>query len=79
MKTENIYCDFCKKKTTDDGKKVANVNGFVATVGYSLNGWGSRKDFVDQSKVEICDDCFKEVETASKNLMGTINKLKKYK
>lgn len=76
-KSTNKYCDFCKKVLVEHDKKVDNENGFSATVGYSVGGWGSRKDFVPQLNVEICDSCFSSVSVASKELARTIKSLKK--
>lgn len=79
MKTENVYCDYCKKKTTDSGKLIHRINGFTATLGYSIGGWGTRRDFIKDHTVEICDDCFSEIEKVCENLVQDIKLLKRSK
>ena len=76
MRTENIYCDYCHKKTTNEGKLKEPLNGFIIEVGYSIGGWGSRSDLVPKQTVEICNDCFGKVKQKVNELNAEIKKLK---
>lgn len=74
--TTNVRCDFCKKITTSEDRKMENVNGFTAEIGYSTGGWGRRKDLVPAMTVEICDDCFKAATAAANTFKEKIDFLK---
>lgn len=76
MKKTNIYCDYCNKITTEADVKIEKLNGFHVEIGYSLGGWGGRKNFVDKQTVEICNECFDKVKSKSKDLQRTIDYLK---
>lgn len=77
MRTENIYCDYCKKMTTSEGVKKEKLHGFLVELGYSLGGWGMRRDFVGAHTVELCNDCFCKVQKKSKELADTISECKR--
>lgn len=77
MRTENIYCDYCQKMTTSEGKKKESLNGFFVEVGYSMGGWGSRSNFVEKQSVEICDDCFGKVKEKANELKDAIKACRK--
>ena len=77
MKTENIYCDYCGKRTTEDNIKKEQVNGFSIKAGYSIGGWGRYNDFMTEQSVEICDECFKKVRDKILELRTLIKQLQK--
>jgi hypothetical protein len=72
MKTTNLYCDFCKKITTQEDKKLEPLHGFRVELGYSRGGWGSRQDFVRPQSAEICSECFGKVEVKAREMEATI-------
>lgn len=76
MKTQNVYCDYCKKKTTSDDKKIEETHGLVIEAGYSKNGWGDRKDFFKKQQVEVCTECFDETGFKIAELCNEIYKRK---
>jgi len=69
------HCDLCEIEfSLETGK-----NGFCATIGYSKNGWGNRRDFVRRMSGEFCDSCFSKLAKPSKKLrkvLGQKNPLK---
>lgn len=77
MKTENLYCDCCKKKTTDEGIKKESLNGFFIEAGYSTGGWGSRKDWIARTTIEVCDECFGTIKNKVQEMKDTIKTLTK--
>ena len=79
MKTENHYCDYCGKKTMFDGVKIESLNGLCVELGYSIGGWGSRKDFIVPHSVEVCDECLGKVRAKVKELEGVIESCKQLK
>ena len=76
MRTENVYCDLCKKMTTSEGNEIEKLNGFSVEIGYSKGGWGSRRDFIRSQSIEVCNDCFKTLEDKSIELSNVILKCK---
>jgi hypothetical protein len=74
MRTENVHCDFCRKLTTEQNVKKESINGFFVEIGYSINGWGNRKNFIDKISVEICNECFSSVSIKVEELNKTIKK-----
>ena len=73
MKTENLHCDYCGKTTTYMGVAKEPLHGFVVELGYSKGGWGERRDFVSEHKVELCTDCFGIVRDKSILLADAIS------
>lgn len=74
MRKYTTHCDYCKKQIEE-----TESNGFCVELGYSTeatSGWGRRRDFISKHSVEICNDCFREVEKKSKELVSSIEKLK---
>lgn len=64
MKTEIILCDLCQKPLK--GLRISRqMHGACLTIGYSIGGWGSRKNHVEWSG-EICETCYAEYETIAK-------------
>lgn len=47
-------CDWCGKVL--EGIR-GDRHGMLVTLGFSKGGWGSREDFINQSK-EVCSECF---------------------
>lgn len=76
MKTTNHRCDFCRKLTTEEGVKKEALHGYTYQLGYSIGGWGSRRDFIPPQSAEICSQCFAKVKEKSEALACTINGLK---
>ena len=77
MRTENIYCDYCKKMTTAEGVKKETLHGSLVELGYSLGGWGNRRNFVNPHTVEICTDCFNSVKKKADELAQAIKDCQK--
>lgn len=75
MKVYKQLCDLCEKelgKHTNSGK-----HGFCSEIGYSLGGWGLRRDFVIKTSMEVCTECFDQLKEKSIQLNNTIEKLTK--
>lgn len=73
MKKESIYCDYCGKKTTEEGVEKEKLHGFCIEIGYSTNGWGKRSDFIPKENVEICTECFNEISASVEKLKYAIS------
>lgn len=64
MKTEITLCDLCEAPIVGPGM-ARSMHGVCVMLGYSVGGWGSRKNFVEWSG-EVCDVCFAEYETIAR-------------
>jgi hypothetical protein len=76
MKIEHVCCDYCHRVVETNGKKIYNHNGFCLEIGYSLGGWGSRRDFIPKQSLILCEDCFVDVKAKVEELNQTIEFLK---
>lgn len=72
MKKFTEHCDFCD----NEFKNKLDKNGFCIELGYSLGGWGSRKDFTNEGVYEICTNCFKKVKEKAQDIDKTIYELR---
>ena len=72
MRTENLHCDLCRKTTTDAGKKLEPLHAICLSLGYSLGGWGSRRNWTPERNYEVCGDCFRKVQEKAQSLAQTI-------
>ena len=73
-----IYTEVCCLCKIEIGKGTGNSkNAFCSEIGYSLGGWGFRKDFVKKMNMEVCGKCFEQLKEKSIALNDTINKLTK--
>lgn len=72
MKKYTLHCDYCDKEITEK----SDLNGFKIELGFSLGGWGNRRNFIDIHSVEICNACFKHVEELGINFHKTIRNLR---
>jgi len=69
------HCDLCEKEF-DEEKENNDKNGFCIEIGYSLKGWGRRKDFIPNTRIEVCNTCFKVLKKEALKFKKTIQKLK---
>lgn len=66
---ENINrCPICSKivslEKNGRTEKLEQVNGICwSDIGYSIGGWGSRRDFIHSFSGEVCTDCFTALKT----------------
>jgi len=70
MKKYTDHCDYCEKEFNND------KNGFKVEIGYSTGGWGSRRDYVHNKSVEICNKCFSSVTVKVLEMDKCIQELK---
>ena len=68
MKESIIRCPICSKITAleknERTQKIEQVHGICwDKIGYSLGGWGSRKNFIQEFSGEVCCDCFTALKT----------------
>lgn len=73
MKISIEVCDFCKKPITKESGK----NGFCAELGYSIGGWGTRRDVLTPFSVEVCDNCFGQLKKAADEFAAKVTPLKR--
>jgi hypothetical protein len=81
MREELIRCPICEVivGTSLGGKveRIAPVHGICwKDMGYSLGGWGCRRDFGPDFAGEVCTDCFNTVKPKIDALMETVSALK---
>jgi hypothetical protein len=80
MKETINRCPVCSKITSIESggikqKEIAAVHGICwKDVGYSINGWGSRKDFLKDFSGEVCTECFAEINLKMKELQDILDK-----
>jgi hypothetical protein len=71
MQKYTEHCDLCKKEFNND------KNGFCIEIGYSKGGWGSRQDFIPKRAMDVCTNCFKQLEEKAIHMDGLIRELRK--
>ena len=81
MKESIIRCHICSKITAleKNGKeqKIEQVHGICwDKIGYSIGGWGSRRDFIHGFSGEVCNDCFTALKTKINELKEVIDQRK---
>ena len=76
MTTTNERCDFCRKLTTEEGVMKEALHGYTFQLGYSMGGWGGRRDFIAPQSAVICSECFAKVKEKSEALARTIDGLR---
>lgn len=81
MKEELIRCPLCEVVvgTRSDGReeRFEPVHGICwKDLGYSLGGWGARKDFGPEFTGEVCTHCFNNLKSKIHALMETVSALK---
>lgn len=63
-----IRCPICGKITALEKnyktQQIEEVHGIIwRDIGYSIGGWGRRKDFMNDFSGEVCNDCFIALKT----------------
>ena len=81
MEEKIIRCPICGKivalEKGSNKQKIENVNGICwDEFGYSLGGWGSRKNFMQKFSGEVCNECFYIIKPKIDELIGTIQQRK---
>lgn len=81
MKESIIRCPICSKITAleKNGRKqkIEQVHGICwDEIGYSINGWGSYRDFIHGFSGEVCNDCFIALKTKINELKEVIDQRK---
>lgn len=69
-------CPVCKKITSlEKGfkkEKIEQVNGICwSDIGYSIGGWGRRRNFIHSFSGEVCNECFNDL----KNMIDKFNEV----
>ena len=75
MAHEIETCPICERIMKADGVRITKINGLKLEAGYSIDGWGQRRDYVDFSK-EVCGECFNELEKPIKDFISKCKILK---
>ncbi len=78
MKESIIRCPICSKITAleKNGRtqKIEQVHGICwDKIGYSIGGWGSRRDFIHGFSGEVCNDCFTALKTKINEFKEVVN------
>lgn len=81
MKEELIRCPICEvvigTRQGDREERFERVHGICwKDMGYSLGGWGCRKDFGPAFTGEVCSHCFDNLKQKINALMETVSALK---
>lgn len=77
MKEVIHKCPICTKTVAFEvnGKKqkIESVNGICwSNIGYSIGGWGNRRDIIKDFSDEVCKDCFRALRTKINELKEVI-------
>lgn len=81
MDEKIIRCPICGKIVAlEKGfrtQKLEQVNGICwKDIGYSIGGWGSRRNFMREFSGEVCKDCFNALESKINELKEVFDKRK---
>lgn len=69
-------CDCCNLPLEEGSQKLNKYNGLCIEIGYSIGGWGDRRNFIKKS-MELCIPCYDKLTPHIASLDDAISKIKK--